>query len=88
MRDVERLGPGIYGNSALEEQLRGRVLSAMDNLELRLRRDLDQKEAGQVRNADSLRVPQGYQESVAEYFRRLSKRRGGGAATAQSRNEP
>ena len=73
MRNLQRLGPGIYGNPALEDQLRARVLAAMDNLELRLRRDLDQQESDQVRNGDSLRVPQGYQESVAEYFRRLSK---------------
>jgi hypothetical protein len=74
MRDLQRLGPGNYdGNPELVDQLRARVLAAMDNLELRLRRDLDQQESGQVRNGDSLRVPQGYQESVAEYFRRLSK---------------
>jgi len=72
-RNLQRLGPGVYGNPALEDQLRARVLAAMDNLELRLRRDLDQQEWGQVRNGDSLRVPQGYQESVAEYFRRLSR---------------
>ena len=57
------------------DQLRARVLASMDNLELRLRREFDQQESGQVRNSDSLRVPQGYQESVAEYFRRLSKAR-------------
>jgi hypothetical protein len=74
IRDLQRLGPGDYaGNPALVEQLRAQVLAAMDNLELRLRRDLGQQQSGQVRNGDSLRVPQGYQESVAEYFRRLSK---------------
>lgn len=74
LRDLQRLGPGNYeGNPALVEQLRAQVLAAMDNLELRLRRDLDQQQSGLVRNGDSLRVPQGYQESVAEYFRRLSK---------------
>ena len=71
LRDLQRLGPSNYGNPALVEQLRARVLAAMDSLELRLRRDLDQQ--GQVRNGDWIRVPQGYQESVAEYFRRLSK---------------
>ena len=76
MRDLERLGPGNYdGNPALVEQLRGQVLAAMDNLELQLRRELGQQESGQVRNGDSLHVPQGYRESVAEYFRRLSKNR-------------
>jgi hypothetical protein len=76
MRDLQQLGPGDFpGNPALVEQLRGQVLAAMDKLELRLRRDLGQQESGQIRNGDSLRVPQGYQESVAEYFRRLSEER-------------
>ena len=73
-RDLQRLGAANFaGNPALVDQLRAQVLTAMDNLELRLRRDLDQQRSDQVRNGDSLRVPQGYQESVAEYFRRLSK---------------
>ncbi|HEV2383281.1 MAG TPA: hypothetical protein VG206_26235 [Terriglobia bacterium] len=75
-RDLQRVGPGNFGdNPALMDQLRARVLATMDNLELRLRREFDQQESGQVRNSDSLRVPPGYQESVAEYFRRLSKAR-------------
>lgn len=75
-RDLQRLGPGDFGgNPALMDQLRARVLASMDNLELRLRREFDQQESGQIRNSDALRVPPGYQESVAEYFRRLSKAR-------------
>jgi hypothetical protein len=74
MRELQRLGPGNFpGDPALVEQLRAQVLATMDNLELRLRRDLAQQDSDQVRNGDSLRVPQGYQESIAEYFRRLSK---------------
>jgi hypothetical protein len=75
-RDLQRLGPGNFGGDpALMDQLRARVLASMDNLELRLRREFDQQESGEVRNSDSLRVPPGYRESVAEYFRRLSKAR-------------
>jgi hypothetical protein len=45
----------------------------VDKLELQLRRELDDKEPGQIRSGDSLRVPSGYKDAVAEYFRRLSQ---------------
>jgi hypothetical protein len=34
---------------------------------------LDDKEPGQIRSGDSLQVPSGYKDAVAEYFRRLSQ---------------
>jgi hypothetical protein len=44
----------------------------VDTLELQLRRNLDDKRPGQIRSADSLVVPPGYKDAVADYFRRLS----------------
>jgi hypothetical protein len=38
-----------------------------------LRRQLDDKQSGQIRSGDSQTVPAGYEESVADYYRRLSK---------------
>jgi hypothetical protein len=74
MRDLQRLGPGNFpGNPALVEQLRAQALTSVDRIELRLRRDLDAEQPGQIRNGDSLRIPPGYQQSVATYFRQLSK---------------
>jgi hypothetical protein len=74
IHDLDRLGYRTYeGNPALVEQLRSHVLAGIDKLELQLRHQLDGSQAGQVRAGDSLRVPEGYQGAVAEYFRRLSK---------------
>ena len=74
IRELERLGPGRFpGNPALVEQLRTQVLASVDKLELQLRHELDDKEPGQIRSGDSLRVPSGYKDAVAEYFRRLSQ---------------
>jgi hypothetical protein len=74
IRELQRLGPGRFpGNPALVEQLRTQVLTSVDKLELQLRRDLDEKEPGQIRSGDSLQVPSGYKDAVAEYFRRLSQ---------------
>jgi hypothetical protein len=62
------------GNPALVEQMRAQLLPVLEQLELKLRRDLEGKEAnGEARSATPDRVPSGYSEQVAEYFRRLSK---------------
>jgi hypothetical protein len=72
--EMQRLDPRRFpGNPAIIEQLHGQVLSDIDKLELRLQRDVDGKQSGEVRNSESLPVPAGYEDAVAEYFRRLSK---------------
>jgi hypothetical protein len=58
------------GNPAMVEQMHREVLSSIDRLELQLQRDGASSEA---RTGKSDIVPTGYQESVAEYYRRLSK---------------
>ena len=74
IQEMERLDPARFpGNPALVEQLHSQVLADVDKLELQLRRQLEDKDAGQVRSGETKTVPQGYEESVAEYYRRLSK---------------
>jgi hypothetical protein len=46
------------------------VLSSVDKLELQLQRDAA---STQARTGKSSAVPSGYQESVADYYKRLSK---------------
>jgi len=60
------------GNPAMVEELHQRLLSGVDTLELQLRGNRDEKQTGQIRTADSLTVPAGYKDAVADYFRRLS----------------
>jgi len=70
-RQMQQLDPRRFpGNPALLEQLHGQVLSAVDNLELQLRRKADQQ--SQVRSSGPMTIPAGYQDAVADYFRRLS----------------
>jgi hypothetical protein len=74
IREMQRLDPSRFpGNPAMLEELHDQVLTSVDKLELRLRRQQDDSDAGQIRSGDSLPVPAGYQDSVADYFRRLSK---------------
>jgi hypothetical protein len=70
---MQRLDPARFGQPALVEQLRTQVLTGLEQLELQLRRQQDQEQGGQVRSSAGRPVPAGYQEPVAEYFRRLSK---------------
>ena len=73
IKEMQRLDPSRFpGNPALVEQLHTQVLSDVDKLELQLRRKADDSDAGQIRSTAPLPVPSGYQQSVAEYFRRLS----------------
>ena len=74
IREMQRLDPSRFpGNPEIVEQLHNQVLSRIDKLALELRRDLDAKQSGQVRNSESRPAPPGYEDAVADYFRRLSK---------------
>jgi hypothetical protein len=70
--EMQRLDPRRFpGNPALLEQLHTQVLSEVDNLELQLRRKSDDQQS-QIRSSAPMNVPPGYQDAVADYFRRLS----------------
>ena len=60
------------GNPALVEQMHQQLVSGVDALELQLRQQLDQSQGGTIRNTDPAKIPAGYQDSVAEYYRKLS----------------
>jgi len=57
----------------LLEQMRAQILPNMQQMELQLRRKLEEKTGGQIRSSANERVPTGYGDAVAEYFRKLSK---------------
>ena len=70
----------FVGNPAMVEQLHAEVLSSVDKLELQLRRNNDA--GGQVRTTKPAAVPAGYQDAVADYYKRLS----GGTPKASSQS--
>lgn len=70
---MRKLDPRRFpGNPALVEQMHQQLVSEVDALELQLRRRLDQNQGGTIRNTDPTKIPDGYQASVAEYYRKLS----------------
>ena len=60
------------GNPALVEQMHQQLVAGVDALELQLRRQLDENRDGAIRDTDPAKVPAGYRDSVAEYYRKLS----------------
>jgi hypothetical protein len=73
-REMQRLDPRRFpGNPIMVEQLHAEVLSGVDKLELQLRHDSDGETPGQVRTTKEPQIPPGYEEAVADYYRRLSK---------------
>jgi len=70
---MRNLDPSRFpGNPALVEQMHQQLVSGVDALELQLRRQLEENRGGTIRNTDPTKVPAGYRDSVAEYYRRLS----------------
>lgn len=76
IRDMQRLDPSRFpGNPALVDKVISEMRSGVEQLELQLRRKLEDQSGNHVRSATPATVPNGYRDSVAEYFRRLSKSR-------------
>ena len=70
-RQMQHLDPSRFpGNPAMVEQMHRDVLSSVDRLELELQRAGTSADA---RTGKPYAVPAGYQESVADYYKRLSK---------------
>ena len=73
-RAMQRLDPKRFpGNPLMVEQLHTEVLAGVDKLELQLRHDSDGQTPGEVRTTKESTIPPGYEEAVADYYRRLSK---------------
>ncbi len=73
MRRAQELDPRHMNNEGqLGEVIGAQALSEIDQVELVLRRKLAQSD-GSVRSTSPRNTPPGYADSVAEYYKRLSK---------------
>ncbi|MBI5280387.1 MAG: hypothetical protein HY858_01805 [Candidatus Solibacter usitatus] len=68
LRQIEGIDPKL-----LEGRIQSQVLPQLEQIELKLRRQLEDSSGGQVRSGAQPQAPAGYGEAVAEYFRRLSQ---------------
>lgn len=80
LEEIRRFVKGLpnsrfAGNPELLAQEYRRLLSLLEQLELQVRRKVEEEQGSQVRTSVSEPVPEEYREAVAEYFRRLSRGR-------------
>jgi hypothetical protein len=74
IRDMQRLNPNTYANDPLlAERIQAALISNVQQVEMQLRRKVDDSGSGSVRSPGGEKVPQGYADAVAEYYRKLSK---------------
>lgn len=70
-RRMQNLDPKRFpGNPALVEQMHREMLNSMNRLELEL---LNHGATGEARSGKPSSIPDGYQESVADYYKQLSR---------------
>jgi hypothetical protein len=73
IREMQRIDPTRFaGNPALIERMRTQILPSLESLELQLRRQLEES-AGAPRAGSTDRIPAGYSNAVAEYYRKLGR---------------
>jgi hypothetical protein len=75
IRDMQRLNPNTYANDPLlAERIQATLMGGVQQVEMELRRKVEESTGnGSVRSPGGDKVPQGWEGSVAEYFRKLSK---------------
>jgi len=71
MQRMQNLDPKRFpGNPELVEQMKREMLSSIDRMEIQL---LTRGTSSEARSGRPAVIPEGYKESVAEYYRRLSQ---------------
>ena len=75
IRDMQRLNPNTYANDPLlAARIQSTLMGGIEQVEMELRRKVeDATGTGSVRSPGGEKVPQGYQDKVADYYRKLSK---------------
>ncbi len=72
-QEISRLQVGDISSPELQNRINREVLPNLEALEVGLRNQVDNQGDGQVRSGTTDKVPAGYVDAVAEYFRKLSK---------------
>lgn len=71
--ELQKLTVGDIATPELQNRLNREVLPNLQALEVKLRRQLEEQGGGQVKSGSTDKVPAGFSDAVAEYFRKLSK---------------
>jgi hypothetical protein len=71
--ELQKLTIGDIATPELQQRLNREVLPNLEALEVKLRRQVEEQGGGQVKSGATDKVPAGFSDAVAEYFRKLSK---------------
>ncbi len=72
-RELQKLTIGDIATPELQQRLNREILPNLEALEVKLRREVEEKGGGQVKSGATDKVPAGFSSAVEEYFRKLSK---------------
>ena len=77
IREMQRLNPYTYANDPLlAERINQALLGNVQQIEMELRRKVEEANGtGSVRSPGNEKVPAGYADKVAEYYRKLSNKK-------------
>jgi hypothetical protein len=73
MRAMQNIDPKSLDNPLVAERIRQQVLMEVEQVEMQIRRKVDDAQGTSARTPSAQSVPPGYADAVAEYFRRLSR---------------
>jgi hypothetical protein len=75
IRDLRQFDPFTYSNDPMLAARIQAAIAGVEQVEMELRRKVEEATpgAGSVRSPGGERVPQGYEDKVADYYRKLGK---------------
>ena len=74
LRDLRQMDPSTYTNDPMLAERIAAALAGVEQVEMELRRKVeDTTGGGSVRSQAGEKVPQGYEDKVADYYRKLGK---------------
>lgn len=77
MQQMRQLDPYAYANDPLlAQRIQAAVVANVEQVEMELRRKVEDTNGGNIRSPGTEKVPPGYSDATAEYFKKLSKTTG------------
>jgi hypothetical protein len=74
IKEMQRLNPWTYANDPeLASRIQAAMLGDIQQVEMELRRKVEEANGGSVRSGGNAYIPPGYDKAVADYFKNLSK---------------
>ena len=74
LQQMRQLDPFAFSNDPLlAQRIQAAVVANVEQVELELRRKVEETDGGNIRSPGTEKVPPGYSDATAEYFKKLSK---------------